>query len=233
MDYIPTPSQNKSILILFTSFILPFGIFLLFLFSINYFNILRLDLAFPFLSFLPRQHSVQTKKQQYKYNNVSAKNIFTDYLKSNLRPEFVKSPFSLNYLKNSPEYNVSWNGDDYMVSGFFHFKTNSNMPGEAGFMVVPSSPQIAFQGATVDLAQNYINKYLTNIDSNPSYNCKTLRASSSLCEHFSSQKNGKHGYGIAVAKNGTQSAVLVFSCFIFKDEVNFKDKKTCIEFANR
>lgn len=95
--------------------------------ALHYFNILRLDSAFPILSFLPRlektlqQDSVMVKKNPVNVvTNEKIKIQLIDYIKSVVKPAYISQKLhsaELAYDKRNFAYEIHWGKESQIPAG--------------------------------------------------------------------------------------------------------------------
>lgn len=238
-------AKKSSSRLLFMGIVIVFGevlffllFFFLFLSILNYFNILRIDYAFPFLSFLPRQNKQTIYTQLnpanalFVYDKNAAQKLLLQYVKENVQNTYVPNKLFTNQNRDLPSFISAWQVNDIsQTRAFLNFSNNSNTPVEFGVHLVPKNVQNPPFPASQTYSQAITSKYLKNIAVNSSWRCDTLNPNTSYCEDFTSSSEKKYGYGIGLIKDDkNQTTIIVFACTFLKENTDFVKKSSCLSF---
>lgn len=256
-DYSPTPKKKWNLTTLafleigiFEFFFVAVVLFLLFG-TLNYFNILPVSDVFPNqLSWLPRQTS-QPKKLLYtpanptpkptttpttaafSYDTKKAQALLTQYIKDNIKPEFLPAKIEVKQktISNTTNKEVPYEfnsfftirKDEFLVA--LHYKENTNTLNDFIVQIQPS--KIDVSTTSVSLANSLVSAYFINPYVITTCNAKGLV---SYCEEFRIENQGKKGFGISLSSDTIKSTVvpLVISCFISKTSDYYSTQKTCL-----
>lgn len=235
--------------------IFPVGVFIgiliiLLLLSLNYLNIISLSNLFPNqLGWLPHknqsipsQQPTSTQNQNYspnifQYDTQKAKTILTKYIKDSIKPELLPQTFDIKQglsIDNSIDESSTHMFGSFIentnetITINFHYKENTNKPNDYVVFIQPSN--IDKTTITTALANTLIASYFTKPYS-PIENCNT-NGTTSYCETFKIESDGKKGFGAIIAQNASKSppelTTIVFTCFIPKDSNKYDEMKSCI-----
>ena len=216
------------------------GIVLVLLFGIlNYFNILRLSSLFPSqLSWLPHKQNQEGNKTKaipnvnytpsvFQYDTEKGKKIFTAYIKEALSPKILPSNYEATKTPTNNELDIrfkSTNGAN--IYALFHFNENSNTLRDFSIFIEPQN----MKGKTVTsaLANSLLSSYFLNPFTISS--CATKKTTS-YCEQFQEEKDGKRGFAIISSKYGTVSTFFVATCFIPKESQKYTERTSCLRIS--
>ncbi len=194
--------------------------------TLNYFNILRLDTAFPLLSFFPhltRTASVNNSTiaqpdgpryfpqgKNFSYNTKKATVSLRDFLESTLQSNVL--PPRINASSFAPSqsfavYQVQWTlpSNTNAVASLFYRPTttlvekirlNISLPANSPFVVSSASAQTAIQ------------PYIAE-DTSLAWQC-AANPIQTYCEKFLSSPQGGKGYGLT---KDTKGNLTLFACF--------------------
>ncbi|MDO8729567.1 MAG: hypothetical protein Q7K26_06875, partial [bacterium] len=210
--------------------------------ALNYFNILSLSDLYPkYLSLLPRKDvpngtsPTQPPKFSpyvFSYDMKKAEKLLTQYLKDNIKPEFlpakieIKQGLSIDGKTENIKYEFgsrfTTNKDLFSVN--FHYIVKTNTQNDFSIFIQPST--VTQATATAVLANSLIGTYFINPFQNIS-NCNT-KLTTSFCEDFRTESNGKRGFGIAIVNQGAKTLPVVFTCFIPKESKYYSTQTSCI-----
>lgn len=235
--------------ILFTVIIIILLIVILNYFNIL-FNILPLSRLFPNqLGFLPHKaqnrptsipQSTETPTNYsstvFQYDSEKAKIILTQYIKGDIRPEFIpqtldiKQGLSIDNRQEDLKYQFGtyFTSKQSAISVNFHYKENTNTPND--FIIFIQLSQIDKTPVTPTLANTMATSYFNNPYS-PIQNCSNKEATS-YCETFRTEDNGKRGYGVIFTDDNSVSPPkfipIVFTCLVPKESKDYATQKSCI-----
>ncbi|MBI2613181.1 MAG: hypothetical protein HYW62_00165 [Candidatus Levybacteria bacterium] len=221
---------------------------------LNYFNILPVSDAFPkYLGWLPRQQTklasqgetLQTKNNPLDYSPVSkptpqdtfqydvkkADTLLTQYLKDNIKPEFlpskieIKQGLSIDGRTENIKYEFgsqfSSNTDSFSAN--FHYRENTNDPNDFTIFIQLGNTQ---EGTlTPSIANSIASSYFNNPYAITS--CST-KGTSSSCEEFISENDEKKGYGLIFASDKGKFIPILFTCLVPKTSKDYATQKSCI-----
>lgn len=250
-EYPPYPKKNKFhalALLEVGVFELVFVTVVLFLIfgTLNYFNIFPVSSTFPeYLSWLPRKApngasprqnklsftpAKPTITPEFQYDTKKAEAILTQYIKDTIKPDFLPAKLDIKQSyqidgKPGPEhgFNFYYKTNNLLISSTFHYLERSNA--QDGFSIFIQPPNIQETTASASLANSLTSLYFNNPYSLIS-NC-AAKGTSSYCENFKIESNGKKGYGIVFGYDNGKFTSLVFNCFLPK-ESKFYSQNSCI-----
>ena len=234
------------------------GIILILLFgTLNYFNFLPISTLWPKqLGFLPhKQYSNETMKQfnnrgnvtitpspnyspnTFQYDSEKAKTIISQYIKDNIKPEFISQKPDIkqgltidNRMEdsNKKQFGSYFTIKQSTISVNFHYKENTNTPND--FIIFIQPLKVDKTTITADTANTLTTSYFTH-PYNPIENCN-IKGATSYCETFKTEFNGKRGYGVVFANDQSVSppkpTLIIFTCFIPKESNVYDKQKSCI-----
>lgn len=174
--------------------------------------------------------------ETFQYDTKKAETLVTDYLKQNVKPEFlpetieVKQGLSTNGTLGQEKglFGAFFEIKEATIAANFHFKENTATPNNFSIFIQPKN--ISQTTATKSLATSLLSTYFLN--PYEISDCK-VTASSSYCESFKTTAEGKKGYGIAFINsaglNGPAKLMpIIFNCFVPKESKFFDWAKSCI-----
>jgi len=243
----PQPPQQQTNIFLIGGLI---GVLLLFLLLIlNYFNILSLSRLFPNqLGFLPHREQNNRPISQpthsptnyspntFQYDTKKAKKILTQYIKENIKSEFLPQNLEIKqglYIDNKVSslknmFGSYFSKNNAIISINFHYKENTNNPND--FFIFIQLTKLEKVTLTPDIANSLSSSYFINPYS-PITNCD-IKGTTSYCETFKIEKDGKIGFGAIIAQDPSKSppklTSIVFTCFIPKESKDYDTTQSCI-----
>lgn len=241
------PSKQRAgiILLIIIFFVLLIPIIL----ALNYFNFLPLSQQFPNqLGWLPKKAQPiptplpdSTSTQDYtsstfQYDTEKANRIMTDYIKDTIKPEFlpenleIKQGLSIdNRTENlMHQFGTYYTKDLATISVNFRYKENTNIPNHYIIFIQPPSVNetVVTQATANSLTSTYFNNPFSPIE-----NC-SVKGTTSYCENFRIEENGKRGYGVVFGEDTTVSppkfTPFVFTCFFPNESKDYDTRQSCI-----
>lgn len=233
-------------------------VFLVLIFTLNYFNIFPISTLFPNqFGWLPNKeravNDIADKKSpqvqstitptgyiRFPYNTQKADKILKDYVTDNIKDTFVPSTIEVKQnllptgeLKGTDyQFGANWTSGDDTFHAAIHYIKNTNDLKDAEIFIKPLDAQKTpvNQNNSVVLT----NKYLKNIPESLNFDCGTFEETISFCEHFTINDAGKSGFGISEGGGDSSSKVLfVFSCFFPKNDSYYTKRTSCLLFKEK
>lgn len=233
------------IVFLVIALILFFGI-------LNFFNILPISQLWPNqFGFLPHrayeqattrpipqptQTSTNYSPNTFQYDTEKAKTILNQYVKDTIKPEFLLKSFDIKQglsIDNRTEdvkyeFGSYFTQDQTTISVNFHYKENTNNPND--FIIFIQLSKVEQKTLTPTLANSLTSSYFIN-PYTPITNCNT-KGTTSYCEEFKTEDEGKKGYGVVFANDQSVSPpkpmLIIFTCFIPKESNDYTTQISCI-----
>lgn len=226
------------------------AVILLLLFgTLNYFNIFSVSDAFPNqFSWLPRQTIKQNVVPSpanftpniFIYDIKKAEKLLSQYIKDNIKPEFLPEKITINQgqqidgKKSNLSYEFGWYDqiNSASLGANLHFAENTNTISDKEIFIEISSNNLAESSITASSANSFLTSYLKVQEQIQPSDCQS-KLSTSYCQVFKQDGNGKNGFGIILLDKGAlppiqKSHLILFSCSLSKEGDLYKTQQSCL-----
>jgi len=175
----------------------------------------------------PRTFTPQT----FQYDTKKAENLLTQYLKDNIKPEFLPAQIEIKEgltidgrIENVKyEFGSKFTINKDLFSSNFHYRENTNDPNDYTIFIQPGNTQ---EGTlTPAIANSIASSYFNNPYTITS--CST-KGTSSFCEAFKSENDGKKGYGLIFGHDKGKFIPILFTCLVPQKSKDYATQKSCI-----
>lgn len=220
------------------------GVFFLFLGVLNYFNILSLKKAFPFLASLPRKHQIIQEQKivntrpPYHYDTTAVNNALETFAKATLQSVYLPDKLTINPTVNTAPHSVtsaffdSWQKKSYTFGIQASYQKGTailqqlTISSQLPSALIPPSPLTASESSTL------LNALFLRTPPDATFTCiqqhhpRTLDVTD-FCQSFHESDSEKIGYGVIIYRTSPSTGQL-FSCEIFNNNPSYNTYNTCL-----
>ena len=194
-------------------------------FILHYFNVLRLDSAFPSLQFLPHQERHAQivvdgglgKHSVVPVTNERVKEKLLDYVKSVVNPAYLSQKvqsLDLFYDKKNFAYELHWGKDAHGPAGNAGIELEQD---KVKYMHVSLyiSNAGTFDSPSTSSAQTLARQYLVLQDRSSSWLCDKTK---NICQQFVSTSTDKSGYIVSLSPSPQIGTIVLVSAWSVPQE---------------